>query len=289
MSLSLVESFFPATSNLLKINVPFLWEGGFVPLLNATPNVPHILFKVHSGSHSFLVKWPALVPVCIGGIILGAFGSFKFFSKALSVSNPPPRAFSWAYAYLWYSLMCVSGLLHHCIYPLHIFRMIDIVSTCNSSLSIIGALLSHVSWWKDTESIGRHCLHGLFFVVGLIARFGHPLLQEQLYLFPIAVCGLLMVFLLNDSMSLKPKNTLFMSVEKSAFLSGQKWLALSIVFVFAGFSMVLMDQFMFSNFGPHFLVIFWVFLGSDFAFLFMYFFACTLCKSGSTMSPLKQE
>nr|ABK23543.1 unknown [Picea sitchensis] len=189
--------------------------------------------------------------------------------------------FSWGFAFLWYGVMCLGGLFHHCIGPSPFFYKMDIIGTGCFSISIIpGSILVN-----DTSKAARILLLAIYGGVIFSAVFGSQAVLEVLYLVPMvlaAVAGVWFLWRVNTEASVR-------QTSEATRKRIRKWSAVVAVGALMAGGGILGDKWMCLLFGANFSMLFWAFLGCNVA-LFAFFPIVLLHAAQQGKNPnLKQS
>eukprot|EP01018_Ginkgo_biloba_P001259 Gb_09173 [translate_table: standard] len=202
------------------------------------------------------LKWPAVALACILGCV-GGFLSGGYLVKHSICRRRENRFFAWGCALTWYAVMCLGGLVHHCIHPTPIFYVIDVIGTGCSSLSVVGGSLIT----QDAHHAWRFALLISYVLIAMSAVFGTQIVREMLYLGPTFVA-----FVFGGWFAWRIMKTCGEGKREEI----GKWVTVAVSGAIAGIGGVVCDPWLCLLFGSNFSMLFWLFVGCDVA-IFAFF------------------
>lgn len=206
-----------------------------------------------------VLRWPAVAAASFCGCLLGFLSGGHMLRRVVTRSRRERGFFSWGFAFLWYGIMCLGGLFHHCISPSPFFYKMDIIGTACSSISIVaGSILA-----DDTSDTTRILLLAIYGFVILSAVSGSQAMREALYLGPIffsIVPGAWFLWKVNTEAAAAARQT-SEAVRKRIW----KWSAVAVAGALMAVGGVVGDKWLCPLFGSNFSLLFWAFLGCNIA------------------------
>lgn len=182
--------------------------------------------------------------------------------RAVARSRRERGFFSWGLAFIWYAVMCLGGLFHHCMSPSPFFYKMDIIGTACSSISIVaGSILA-----DDTSDVVRILLLAIYGFLVFAAVSGSQAVREVLYLGPIILA------IVAGGWFLLRVNTgeVARQLSEAARKGIWKWSAVAAVGALMAGGGVVGQKWLCLLFGTNFSLLFWAFFGSNVA-LFAFF------------------
>lgn len=201
------------------------------------------------------LRWPTVAVACCCGYVLGLLSGGHMLRRAMTRSRREKGFFSWGFTFLWYGVMCLGGLFHHCIRPSPFFYKTDIIGTACFSLSIIPASIPA----NDTSNAARLLLLVIYGGVVFSAVTGPQAVLEVLYTVPMvlgAVAGAWFLWRVNTEAAAR-------QTSEAARKRIWKWSAVAVMGTVIVVGGIVGDKWTCLLFGSNFSMLFWAFLGCN--------------------------
>lgn len=227
------------------------------------------------------LRWPTVAVACLCGCVLGLLSGGHMLRRAMTSSRREKGFFSWAFTFLWYGVMCLGGLFHHCISPSPFFYKTDIIGTACFSLSIIPGSIPA----NDTSNAARFFLLAIYGGVVFSAVTGSQAVLEVLYSGPMvlgAVAGAWFLWRVSTEAAVSQMSHV---ARKRIW----KWSAVAVMGTLMAGGGIVGDKWLCLLFGSNFSLMFWAFFGCNIT-LFACFPIVLLHASEQVKNPnLKQS
>lgn len=259
MSAHVAQGFFPLFTSWAE-RQPFLGYVLTTLLPNYIQEICPLPVIVLQGERQ--LRWPTVAVACVCGYALGLLSGGHMLRRTMTRSRREKGFFSWGFTFLWYGVMCLGGLFHHCISPSPFFYKTNIIGTACFSLSIVPGSIPA----NDTSNAARLLLLAIYGGVVFSAVTGSQAVLEVLYLGPMvlgAVAGAWFLWRVNTEAAAR-------QTSEAARRRIWKWSTVAVMGTLIAIGGIVGDKWLCVLFGSNFSMMFWAFLGCNIA-LFAFF------------------